>query len=171
MNMKILFALIIATMVLFGCTQVTTTDDSNNSMMDNNDSMIEEYDDSMMEEDDNTEADNNDPMMEDNNSSMMDSNSEVVVFTLTGENFAFFMDGEEAPTLTVSEGDTVRIEFTSTDGFHDFVIDEFDAATEQVMAFNSTFVEFVADQKGTFEYYCSVGQHRQNGMVGTLIVE
>ena len=34
-----------------------------------------------------------------------------------------------------------------------------------------TFVEFTVDKTGTFEYYCSVGQHRANGMVGNLIVE
>ena len=32
-------------------------------------------------------------------------------------------------------------------------------------------VEFVVDKAGTFEYYCSVGNHRQMGMVGKLIVE
>ncbi len=34
-----------------------------------------------------------------------------------------------------------------------------------------TFVEFTADKKGTFEYYCSVGEHRVNGMKGKFIVE
>src|SRR3989344_2957339 len=32
-------------------------------------------------------------------------------------------------------------------------------------------VEFTVDALGEFEYYCSVGQHRQNGQVGTLIAE
>ncbi|MFH1978731.1 MAG: hypothetical protein ABIJ92_05380 [Candidatus Aenigmatarchaeota archaeon] len=93
-----------------------------------------------------------------------------VTFILRGEDFKFLLDGEEAPDLTVNEGDTVRIEFTSTQGFHDWVVDEFDAATERVQTDVSTFVEFVADQKGTFEYYCSVGSHRANGMKGNLIV-
>jgi len=34
-----------------------------------------------------------------------------------------------------------------------------------------TSVTFVADKTGTFEYYCSVGNHRAQGMVGKLIVE
>ena len=34
-----------------------------------------------------------------------------------------------------------------------------------------TSVTFIADQEGSFEYYCSVGNHREEGMVGTLIVE
>ncbi len=54
---------------------------------------------------------------------------------------------------------------------HDWVVDEFDAKIAQVAAGKTTSVEFVADKTGTFEYYCSVGKHRQNGMVGKLIVE
>jgi len=43
--------------------------------------------------------------------------------------------------------------------------------TDKVQAPGTTSVEFVADQEGAFEYYCSVGNHRQQGMKGTLIVE
>jgi len=32
-------------------------------------------------------------------------------------------------------------------------------------------VTFVADKAGEYEFYCSVGQHRANGMVGKLIVK
>ena len=95
----------------------------------------------------------------------------VKTFTLTGENFKFVMGGVDNPDLKVKVGDTVRIEFTSKQGFHDWVVDEFNAATAQVRAVNSTSVEFVADKAGTFEYYCSVGSHRQQGMKGNLIVE
>lgn len=95
----------------------------------------------------------------------------TTTFVLTGENFKFLMDGVEAPELRVKQGDVVRIEFTSTSGFHDWIVDEFGAATERVRDGESTFVEFVADQKGTFEYYCGVGSHRANGMKGNLIVE
>jgi len=95
-----------------------------------------------------------------------------VTYVVTGENFAFVMDGEDAPELRVKVGDIVRIEFSSTQGFHDWVVDEFNAATEKVRETDgSTYVEFEADQVGTFEYYCSVGSHRANGMVGKLIVE
>jgi plastocyanin len=100
-------------------------------------------------------------------------NSNVVkTFVMTGENFKFVMGGLDNPDIKVKKGDTVRIEFSSTQGFHDWVVDEFNTATDQVRDTDgSTFVEFVANQKGTFEYYCSVGQHRANGMKGNLIVE
>ncbi len=91
---------------------------------------------------------------------------EAHVFTVTGVNFAFNLE-----EITVKEGDTVTINFESESGFHDWVVDEFDAATQQVRPDTPTSVTFVADKKGTYEYYCSVGSHRANGMVGNLIVE
>jgi len=56
-------------------------------------------------------------------------------------------------------------------GFHDFVIDEFNVRTPQLKNPGTASVTFTADKVGTFEYYCSVGQHRVNGMVGKLIVK
>jgi len=94
-----------------------------------------------------------------------------VTFVVTGQNFKFQMDGETRPELKVKEGDKVRIEFTSIGGFHDWIIDEFNAATTRVNTGGSTVVEFIADKKGTFQYYCSVGSHRQQGMFGNLVVE
>lgn len=95
----------------------------------------------------------------------------VVTFNLTGENFAFFLGSAKNPVLRVKEGDTVRIELDVNDMRHDWRVDALSAATEVVPAGQSTFVEFVAGRKGTFEYYCSVGEHRANGMKGTIIVE
>jgi len=54
---------------------------------------------------------------------------------------------------------------------HDFVIDELNVKMPIVKNGEIGTVEFIADQVGEFEYYCSVGQHRQNGQVGKLIVE
>ncbi|MFT5036907.1 MAG: plastocyanin [Candidatus Azotimanducaceae bacterium] len=88
------------------------------------------------------------------------------VFDVGGVNFAF-----DVTEIKVKEGDTVTINFESNDGFHDWVVDEFDAATERVRPGTPTSFTFVADKKGIFEYYCSVGSHRANGMVGNLIVE
>lgn len=86
-------------------------------------------------------------------------------FTVTASNFKF------APiTMSVKKGDTVRITFKNTQGMHDFVIEEFDVNTEVIDGAGEEVVEFVADEAGKFEYYCSVGNHRQMGMVGTLTV-
>ncbi len=95
-----------------------------------------------------------------------DTTATVKSFTVTGSNFKF-----DPSTITVNRGDTVKITFKNTDGFHDFKIDEFNVATAQIKGGASETVTFVADKTGSFEYYCSVGQHRAMGMKGTLIVK
>ncbi|HEY4518695.1 MAG TPA: cupredoxin domain-containing protein [Candidatus Paceibacterota bacterium] len=90
----------------------------------------------------------------------------VKEFTVTGSNFAF-----TPTTMTVNKGDTVKITFKNADGTHDWKIDEFNAATKKIGSGESETIEFVADKAGTFEYYCSVGQHRAMGMKGTLVVK
>ncbi len=91
----------------------------------------------------------------------------VKEFTVTGSSFKF-----SPSTITVKKGDTVRVNFKSSGGaLHDFKIDEFDVATSELGEDEEEQVEFVADKTGTFEYYCSVGNHRQMGMVGKLVVQ
>lgn len=93
--------------------------------------------------------------------------SDIAEFTITGTNFEF---SEE--NITVQEGQTVRITFINGGGMHDFVIDEFDGArTAVIQSGEQETIEFVADQSGSFTFYCSVGQHRALGMEGTLVVE
>lgn len=87
-------------------------------------------------------------------------------FTVAGRNYSF-----TPATIRVKKGETVRITFESAGGIHDWKIDEFNAATKQIASGQSETIEFVADKVGTFEYYCSIGSHRAQGMVGTLIVE
>lgn len=95
-----------------------------------------------------------------------EANANVKEFTISGQNFSF-----NPNKLSVKKGDRVKITFKNSDGFHDFVIDEFGAATKQTKAPTTEVLEFIADKVGTFEYYCSVGSHRSMGMVGTLTVE
>lgn len=95
-----------------------------------------------------------------------ETSANVKYFTVTGSSFAF------APsTLTVNKGDTVKIHFVNSGGMHDFVIDEFNARTSKLQSGQSEDITFVADKAGTFEYYCSVGTHRQMGMKGTITVK
>lgn len=86
-------------------------------------------------------------------------------FTVNGANYSF-----SPSTITVKKGDKVRIIFENIEGFHDFRIDELNAATRQIRAGDHDVVEFTADKAGSFEYYCSVGKHRAMGMKGTLVV-
>lgn len=90
----------------------------------------------------------------------------VKEFTVSGTNYAF-----DPSTIKVKKGDKVKITFKNTQGFHDWVIDEYGVATKQTNAPTTEVLEFTADKVGSFEYYCSVGSHRAMGMKGTLVVE
>jgi plastocyanin len=102
------------------------------------------------------------------NNEAQDNNQAAAVreFNLSAKPFEF-----SQKEIRVKKGDKVRINLTIAAGFHDWAIDEFNAKTRQMGAGESDSVEFTADKIGTFEYYCSVGNHRQMGMVGNLIVE
>jgi plastocyanin len=89
----------------------------------------------------------------------------VKTFNVTGQNFSF------APsTMTVNKGDRVKINFTNQAGTHDLVVEGYNVRTKVLQGGQSETIEFTANQSGTFEYYCSVGTHRQMGMKGTLKV-
>lgn len=101
-----------------------------------------------------------------NNEQSAPGTGEIKTFNVDGNNFSFSLN-----EIRVKKGDTVKIVFNNKVGFHDWVIDEFNARTKQIQAGQTEEVTFVADKTGTFEYYCSVGQHRAMGMKGNLIVE
>lgn len=90
----------------------------------------------------------------------------VKTFTVTGTTFSF-----SPAQIKVKKGDIVKIIFVNQNGFHDWSIDEFNAKTSQIAAGQSATIQFTADKTGTFEYYCSVGDHRARGMKGSLVVE
>jgi nitrosocyanin len=73
-------------------------------------------------------------------------------------------------TITVKKGEKVKIVMNSVSMMHDFVIDDLNVKMPVVQNGNTGTVEFTADKVGTFEYYCSVGQHKAQGQVGTLVV-
>ena len=96
---------------------------------------------------------------------IVEAGKNIQEFDISGAPFKF-----SVKEIRVKQGDIVRINFTNSEGLHDWVLDEFNARTKQLKAGESETVEFVADKKGTFEYYRSVGTHRPQGMAGTLIV-
>lgn len=88
-----------------------------------------------------------------------------VKIEVEGSSFKF------SPTnITVKKGEAVTIVFKNAGGIHDFVIDEFNVKTAQIQGGAMEEVTFTPDKAGTFEFYCSVGNHRAMGMVGTLTV-
>ncbi|MFA6552452.1 MAG: cupredoxin domain-containing protein [Candidatus Paceibacterota bacterium] len=94
------------------------------------------------------------------------TNSTERDFTVNGKNFSF-----DPSTITVNKGDTVKITFKDNDGFHDLKVDGYNVATSRINTGGEATVTFIADKAGSFEYYCTVGSHKDLGMKGTLIVQ
>ncbi|MBP9711984.1 MAG: cupredoxin domain-containing protein [Candidatus Pacebacteria bacterium] len=90
----------------------------------------------------------------------------VKSFTITGQNYSF------APNfIKVKKGDTVKITFQNLNGRHNLIVEQLNIATKILNEGEQQTITFVADQVGTFEYYCSVGNHRLSGMHGIIKVE
>jgi plastocyanin len=91
---------------------------------------------------------------------------QVVEFDLRASNYEY-----DLSEIRVKMGDRVKINLINEQGEHDLVIDELEVKSKILLDNESEVIEFEANEKGIFEYYCSVGEHRQMGMVGNLIVE
>ena len=90
----------------------------------------------------------------------------VKTFNMVATDFAF-----TPSTITVNEGDTVRIKLSSSEGTHGLVIPDF-AVNKVVSPGAPVVLEFVANKKGTFGFRCSVMCGEGHGdMKGTLIVQ
>lgn len=92
--------------------------------------------------------------------------SDSSIITVEGGAFYF-----KPSTIKVKKGQKVTIEFKNAGGSHDFTIDELNVKTKTIGSGETAKVEFTANKAGSFEFYCSVGNHRQMGMKGTLTVE
>jgi plastocyanin len=88
------------------------------------------------------------------------------VITVKGMNYSF-----DVAEIRTKVNQKVTVDFVNTEGTHDFIIDEFKVNTGRVKEGESKTVTFTPTKKGTYEYYCSVGNHRVMGMKGKLIVE
>ena len=90
----------------------------------------------------------------------------VKEFTMTAKKWVF-----DPSVITVKQGDKVRLKITSTDVTHGFALTEFNVKVDLVPGKEET-VEFIADKKGEFTFFCSVmcGEGHLD-MKGKLVVE
>ncbi len=73
--------------------------------------------------------------------------------------------------LVVKAGEEVVINLTNEEGYHDLVIDELDVHSEHLKVGENEVLTFTVNPEHigqTYEFYCSVGSHREQGMVGTI---
>lgn len=91
------------------------------------------------------------------------------IIALTASNFEYSQD-----TIEAAPGDTVVIDLTVESGSHDFVIDELDVQTSLLGPGETERIEFIIPEDAagkTYDFYCSVGSHRAQGMEGQLVIE
>ncbi|MBP9758240.1 hypothetical protein KBD45_00970 [Candidatus Dojkabacteria bacterium] len=78
----------------------------------------------------------------------------------------------EPNVIEAKPGEIVQITLNNIEGFHDLVIDELNVKTKQIKDAGTDQVTFTIPEDTevgtTYEYYCSVGKHREMGMVGVL---
>jgi cytochrome c oxidase subunit 2 len=91
---------------------------------------------------------------------------DVKTIDVTASRFQF-----EPASISVAEGDSVRLRLHSADRSHAFAIKAFRVKTLIPKGGETVTVEFVADQAGTFAFtcseYCGTGH---SAMKGTLVV-
>jgi plastocyanin len=97
--------------------------------------------------------------------SMVESTAPELDIAMTGANYKF-----SPATINAKVGQTVKVTLTSGDMPHNFMIDELNVKSDTVKKGQSTSVTFTPAKAGTYEYYCSIGNHRAMGMVGKLTV-
>lgn len=128
--------------------------------------------------DDSPETGNNSPVTDstpeasqdmdsDSNESLADSSADNVrEIVVEGGNYYFDSD-----SITVNQGETVRFVFENVGGTHDLRIPAFTAGTSVISTGESESFEVTFDETGTFDFLCSVGNHAEQGMTGTITVE
>jgi len=106
------------------------------------------------------------PKMEQKQELITPQSTETKEFTMTARQWAF-----EPSEIKVRTGDAVRLKVKSVDVAHGFGLPDFNIDT-RLEPGKETTVEFVANKKGTFTFFCSVfcGQGHKD-MKGTLVVE
>jgi nitrite reductase (NO-forming) len=100
-----------------------------------------------------------------------------ISYTLRAEMMQFIgvggdIDGLVNPDLAVDVGDQVTITLIMGEiNLHDVEIEGYGISTEQLNDEGSQdSFTFIADDEGTFAYYCTVPGHRSGGMEGAFIV-
>ncbi|MEK6955845.1 MAG: cupredoxin domain-containing protein [Nanoarchaeota archaeon] len=138
---KTIALILILALLIFGCTKQTTTTATDDAQ----ETEIEDVDTGANE---------------------VIGPGDVKEFVIDGSSYKF-----DPNIISVNKGDTVRINFVNTGGKHDLRIDGYNVGTKVIDSGQEDTIEFTADKTGEFEYYCSIGEHRQMGMVGKLVVK
>ena len=95
-----------------------------------------------------------------------EAETKINEITVEGNEFSF-----TPSEIKVSKGEKVKITFkNSGKASHDFSVEGLEIKTKLLSPGESEVIEFVPEEAGTFNFFCSVSGHKEAGMHGTLIV-
>lgn len=121
----------------------------------------DQQDDSNNEDFDDTSVDDFDNEDEE----IEEETSQIVEINMIAKQWNF-----EPGTITVNEGDNVLLNIENIDVTHGISIPDF-GINENLIPGETTSIQFIADKKGVFTFYCSVYcGSGHNSMTGQLIV-
>lgn len=75
--------------------------------------------------------------------------------------------------IQAQPGDTITVNLSVDSGSHDFVIDELDVQSDTIGSGQTDSVTFTVPDNAageTYAFYCSIGNHRSQGMEGQLVI-
>ena len=86
---------------------------------------------------------------------------------VSGDEYAF-----SPSSISAKKGEKVKLTFTNNGNLpHNLVINELGVFTKTIAPGQIDSIEFTAETDGSLEFYCSIGNHRTQGMEGTLEVK
>ena len=89
---------------------------------------------------------------------------EIIV---SGDEYSF-----SPATITLKKGTTYRLTFKNTGKApHNYIVPDLGISTATIKGGESVTVEVTPQKTGTFGAYCSVGNHKDLGMEGKIVVE
>lgn len=85
---------------------------------------------------------------------------------ITGNEFSY-----EPNIMMANVGQNVTVVYKNTGKYpHNFVIDELGVKSQTIKAGETATFSFTPSKAGSFAFYCSLPNHREKGMIGTVYV-
>ncbi len=159
MKFKKISALLVSSLIFAGCTLPTSKPTQNSVSNGGSEETIEKQNGTIEKEKmvvPDVAQEKKEPMVVENTGEVQ----------LNASNFTFKVDEIKAKV-----GEDLVIMVTNDSGTHDFVIDELKISTGIIPEGETVEVIIPTDKPGTYEYYCSIGKHRELGMKGTIVIE
>jgi len=104
----------------------------------------------------------------------IESDVEEMVVEEVGEAREILVKGNEfkfsPASISVEKGENIRLVFENIGtSSHNFKIEGLGISTATIPGGETDTVNFVAEESGTYNFYCGVGNHRALGMEGELV--